>query len=410
METIFQSTTGMQMEQFLKSYGEKIKHKHVLYVVTTNLEEDRQLQRGRTRQILPGINVKIGKSSGNPYARLKSYTNMSSNFSAQFPQSGVRVLFVRSYQKRKESESGKLLVDVAETLLKRALRNLNKLVPKRGSEIFNIDLMQLFDLIETLDLGDLEYDERRTSERLGKRLLWLVTDTFTGRQKLEYAKDYDEVMAKYALENDRQLMDPRSKHITKYYIRPILRQVPPRNAETSFSVGADDTSIPGQTTVQMPGTPEVDVEMQDASDFAGESPYRVMPRRRIDFDEDEVQTPLKKKRPATIPTSGLKRQGQTDVNTPSRRRRPSPPEPQPVNDAGEPVLGITSKRFRSLKDILKDPRANKIRSETIPTSGLKRSTYKECTEKQRSSEGRCKSKLTSTDTTTPGFSIRDFVE
>ena len=407
METIFQSTTGMQMESFLKSYGETIKHKHILYVVSTNLEEDRQLQRGRTRQILPGINVKIGKSSGgNPYARLKSYTNMSSNFSTEYPQSGVRVLFVRSYQKRKESESGKLLVDIAETLLKRALRNLNKLVPKRGSEIFNIDPMQLFDLIETLDLGDLEYDERRTSERLGKRLLWLVTDTFTGRQRLEYAKDYDEVLQRYALENDRQLMDPRSKYITAFYIRPILRQVPPRNNETSFSVGAE-SSMPGQTTVEMPGTP--DVEMEDAGDFAGESPYRVMPRRRIDFDEDEVQTPLKR-RPPTIPTSGLKRQGQTNVNTPSRRRRPSPPEPQPVNDAGEPVLGITSKRLRSLKDILKDPRANKVRSETIPTSGLKRTTYKECTEKQRSSEGRCKSKLSSTDTTTPGFSIRDFVE
>ena len=131
--------------------------------------------------------------------------------------------------------------------------------------------MQLFDLIETLDLGDLEYDERRTSERLGKRLLWLVTDTFTGKQKLEYAKDYDEVMGSIRpQENDRKLMDPRSKYITQYYIRPILRQVPPRNNETSFSVGAE-SSMPGQTTVQMPGTPEVDVEMQDASDFAGES-------------------------------------------------------------------------------------------------------------------------------------------
>ena len=114
----------MQIELFLKSFGEKIKNKHVLYAVTTNLEEDRQLQRGRTRSILPGVNMKIGKSSGNPYARLKSYTNMSSNFSAQFPQSGVRVLFVRSYQNRKDAESGKLKVDVAETILKRALRNL----------------------------------------------------------------------------------------------------------------------------------------------------------------------------------------------------------------------------------------------------------------------------------------------
>ena len=209
----------MQIELFLKSFGEKIKNKHVLYAVTTNLEEDRQLQRGRTRSILPGVNMKIGKSSGNPYARLKSYTNMSSNFSAQFPQSGVRVLFVRSYQNRKDAESGKLKVDVAETILKRALRNLNKIVPKRGSEIFNIDPLELFDLIESLDLGDLEYDERRCSERLGKRLLWMVTDTFTGKQKLAYALDYDEVMKKYAQENDTKLLDPRSKYITQYYVR-----------------------------------------------------------------------------------------------------------------------------------------------------------------------------------------------
>ena len=93
--------------------------------------------------------------------------------------------------------------------------------------------MQLFDLIESLDLGDFEYDERRSSERLGKRLLWLVTDTFTGRQKLEYAKDYDEAWPG-TLENDRQLMDPRSKYITQYYIRPILRQVPPRTTRRPF--------------------------------------------------------------------------------------------------------------------------------------------------------------------------------
>ena len=100
METIFKSSLGVQMDAFLREYGRRIKNKHILYAVTTNLAEDREISRS-TRGRAGVINIKIGKSTGNPYARLKAYTNMSSNYQAQFPQSGVRVLFVRTYPKRK---------------------------------------------------------------------------------------------------------------------------------------------------------------------------------------------------------------------------------------------------------------------------------------------------------------------
>ena len=149
METVFKSSLGVQMDSFLREYGGRLKNKHILYAVSTNLAEDREISRS-TRGRLGGVNIKIGKSIGNPYARLKSYTNMASNYRAQFPQSGVRVLFVRTYPKRKESQSGKPIVEVVETLLKRTLRADNRKVPRRGEEIFNIDPQELFGLIETL--------------------------------------------------------------------------------------------------------------------------------------------------------------------------------------------------------------------------------------------------------------------
>ena len=71
METIFQNSSGVQMEVFLRQYGKRIKNKHVIYAVTTNLAEDRYISRS-TRARLGGVNIKIGKSTGNPYARLKS--------------------------------------------------------------------------------------------------------------------------------------------------------------------------------------------------------------------------------------------------------------------------------------------------------------------------------------------------
>lgn len=404
METIFQNSAGVQMEAFLRQYGERIKNKHVIYAVTTNLAEDRYISRS-TRSRLGGVNIKIGKSTGNPYARLKSYTNMGSNYQAQFPQSGVRVLFVKVYPRRTEAQSGKPIVDIVETLLKRALRADNRLVGKRGSEIFNIDPQELFGLIESLEAGEYKYDERRGSERLGKRLLWMITDTMTGVLKLMYAEDYDEVMRKFAESTDPSLMDDRSKYLTRYFIRPVNQPAVRGPINVSSDVSAQTVQEP---TVEMP---------QGSMDS---TPIRVTRgSRRRPRDEDDISSPPPaQRRGETIPTSGrvrlLDRFDAVEQTTPTQRRRVTatelrdaqyqPSDVPPQQNDMEIGLGYTGKRYRSLKDVYKDPRAQtptpeprqpvflerniKRRPETIPTSGRKRGTYRENIERPRASEGR----------------------
>ena len=247
MTTLFQNAQGLEMKEFLRQYGDRIKQKHVLYAVSTNLAEDKQIRR-TTRSRRGGVNIKIGKASSDAYSVIQRYTRMGSNYSPQFPQSGVRVLMVRIYPKRKDTETGTALVNVAETLLKRELNAMDRLVPFRGSEIFNIDPEELFELIESIDLKDYDYSERRASERLGKRLLWMITDTETGKQTLMYAKDYDEVLRKFAEENDPTLLDDRSKYITRYFIKPVTRPQP-AFASVSLSGQADEPTR-AEPTVQ----------------------------------------------------------------------------------------------------------------------------------------------------------------
>jgi len=74
-------------------------------------------------------------------------------------------LFERTLNVR--SQSGKPIVEVVETLLKRALRADNRKVPRRGEEIFNIDPQELFGLIETLGTEEYQYDERRRPSAWG---------------------------------------------------------------------------------------------------------------------------------------------------------------------------------------------------------------------------------------------------
>ena len=57
---------------------------------------------------------------------------------------------------------------------------------------------------------EFQYDERRSSERLGKRLLWVITDTVTGTMKLMFADDYDSVLKKFAESTDPSLIHERS--------------------------------------------------------------------------------------------------------------------------------------------------------------------------------------------------------
>ena len=377
METIFKSSLGVQMDSFLREYGARLKNKHILYAVSTNLAEDREISRS-TRGRLGGVNIKIGKSTGNPYARLKAYTNMASNYKSQFPQSGVRVLFVRTYPKRKEGQSGKPIVEVVETLLKRALRADNRKVPRRGEEIFNIDPQELFGLIETLGTEEYQYDERRSSERLGKRLLWVITDTVTGTMKLMFAEDYDSVLKKFTESTDPSLMDDRTRLLTRYYIRPVTRNFPAGNAQL--------TEVPQEPTVEMP----------DVS--ADSTPIRVTRGSRVrPRDEDDVfSSPPPQRRGPTIPTgggAGILPGPDLPEAPPPQRRRPTATElrdsqPNDMDFSGAPVLGVDligQKRMRSLKDIYDDPRSDK-RSRPNPPQGTRRRTYREEIERPREND------------------------
>jgi hypothetical protein len=307
---------------------------------------------------------------------------MASNYKSQFPQSGVRVLFVRTYPKRKESQSGKPIVEVVETLLKRALRDDNRKVPRRGEEIFNIDPQELFGLIETLGTEDYQYDERRSSERLGKRLLWVITDTVTGTMKLMFAEDYDSVLKKFAESTDPNLLDDRTRLLTRYYIRPVTRNFPAGTAQP--------TEVPQEPTVEMP----------DVS--ADSTPIRVTRGSRIrPRDEDDVfSSPPPQRRGLTIPTGGRIRGGagilpgpDLPEAPPPQRRRPTATElrdaqPNDMDFSGAPVLGVDligQKRMRSLKDIYDDPRSDK-RSRPNPPQGTRRRTYREDIERPREND------------------------
>ena len=69
--------------------------------------------------------------------------------------------------------------------------------------MFRINPEELFQIIEDIiGNADASYEPRRQSERFGKTLLWLITDSDTGKQTMMFAEDYDEVLLKFAHDND----------------------------------------------------------------------------------------------------------------------------------------------------------------------------------------------------------------
>ena len=93
MTTIFSDPRGLQMDLFLQKYQNQIKDKHILYVVSTNLEEDEQISRS-TRGVLGGVNLKIGKATANAYARLKASSIGSSVFLISFARRSLERMSV----------------------------------------------------------------------------------------------------------------------------------------------------------------------------------------------------------------------------------------------------------------------------------------------------------------------------
>ena len=265
---MYQNVQGVQVRDFLEENEARLKDKHFLYVVGTNLEEDTYLRRHSTRGSKDGINVKIGMSQSGVTARLKSYTHMSSNFDPLFPQSGIRVLFLKQFPRRTRGETGVSIVARVETRLKQILREMDRSVMGRGSEVFRINPEELFQIIEDIGNADASYEPRRQSERFGKTLLWLITDSDTGKQTMMFAEDYDEVLLKFAQDNDIDLLDERSKYITRFYIRRVGRVAKPSRPF------ADDVSLPltEDSTVNFEGG-----SAEPLVEGVGESPYK---RRR----------------------------------------------------------------------------------------------------------------------------------
>ena len=97
---MYQNAQGVQVRDFLEENEARLKDKYFIYVVDTNLEEDTYLRRRSTRGSKDGINVKIGMSHSGVTARLKSYTHMSRNSDELFPQSLIRVLFLKQFHRR----------------------------------------------------------------------------------------------------------------------------------------------------------------------------------------------------------------------------------------------------------------------------------------------------------------------
>ena len=54
---MYQNPQGVQVRDFLEANEARLKDKHFLYVVSTNLEEDTYLRRRNTRGSKDGINV-----------------------------------------------------------------------------------------------------------------------------------------------------------------------------------------------------------------------------------------------------------------------------------------------------------------------------------------------------------------
>ena len=381
---MYQNTRGVQVRDFLEANEARLKDKHFLYVVGTNLEKDTYLRRRNTRGSKDGINVKIGMSQSGVTARLKSYTHMSSNFDPRFPQSGIRVLFLKQFPRRTSGETGSSIVARVETRLKQILRKMDRSVDGRGSEVFRIQPEELFQIIEDIGNADASYEPRRQSERFGKNILWMITDSDTGKQTMMFAEDYDEVLMRFAEDNDISLLDERSKYITRFYIRrvgSVPRQSRPF-VEAMFQPMTEDSTVNFEGGSAEPLTEGV-----------GESPYkrrREEPRINIqnlrpwekgilfrelvsDRDERDAQ------RHFAVPgTSGRRR----DADTPLETRRPRPwdeavrrmenPPQEPPHQRRTIVPGTSGLRRDAESPLDEDDRSNKKRIVTPGTSGLRR--------------------------------------
>ena len=197
---------------------------------------------------------------------------------------------------------------------------MDRSVDGRGSEVFRIQPEELFQIIEDIGNADASYEPRRQSERIGKILLWMIMDSDTGKQMMLFAEDYDEVLRRFAEDNDINLLDERSKYIIRR-VGSVPRQSRPFVEAMSQPMTEDSTvNFDGGAAESLP-------------EGVGESPYkrrREEPRLNIknlrpwdkgillqelvaDRDEREAQ-----RRFTVSGTSGRKRGAETPLNEDDR--------------------------------------------------------------------------------------------
>lgn len=147
----------LQVNDFIKRHGTKIKDKNIIYTVQTNHKSDAR-------------NVKVGKSEKG-LDRLKSYQNILGNKSKDDPHSGLKIKYVEIVPKRKVGQSGKKLLELKENKLKQDLKKHK--VAGRGSEVFQVTSRQLSKALSE-NKPKAKYEPQRKSERIRKCVKWEI--------------------------------------------------------------------------------------------------------------------------------------------------------------------------------------------------------------------------------------------
>jgi hypothetical protein len=233
------------------------------------------------------------------------------------------MLFLKQFPRRTSGDTRSSIVSRVETRLKQILREMDRSVDGRGSEVFRIQPEELFQIIEDIGNADDSYEPRRQSERFGNTLLWMITDRDTGKQAMMFAEDYDEVLMRFAEDNDVNLLDERSKHITQFYIRRV-GSVPRQSRPIAEAMSQPMTE---DSTVNFSGDPLTEGQGESSHKRRREEPRSnnkglrpwdtviLLQELVADRDEREAQ------RRFTVPGMSGRRRG---AELPLETRRPRP--------------------------------------------------------------------------------------
>ena len=202
----------------------------------------------------------------------------------------------------------------------------------------------------------------------------MITDSDTGKQTMMFAEDYDELLMRFAEDNDVNLLDERSKHIIRFYIRRV-GSVPRQSRPVAEAMSQPMTE---DSTVNVSGEPLTEGQGESSHKRRREEPRLNIKNLRpwdkgillqelvADRDEREAQ------RRFTVPgTSGRRRDAESPVEDgrPSRRMRPWE---EAVRRMENPPQRRTELRRDAEYPLDEEDRSNQKRIVIPGTSGLRR--------------------------------------